>query len=130
MVNDPIGDMLIQVKNAALARKRSIELPLSKAKLAVAKILKDEGYLAAVEPVSVSEFPALKLELAYDDKTPVLTGVKRVSKPGLRQYIGKQDIRRVMGGMGVAILSTPQGVMTGKEAYKRGIGGEFICEVW
>lgn len=130
MVSDPIGDMLIQIKNAALARRREVKLPLSKAKRAVAEILKKEGYLTAVRETVTESRPTLHLELAYEDATPVLSGVKRVSKPGLRRYIGRQDIPRVMGGMGTAILSTPQGVMSGRDAQKQGVGGEFLCEVW
>jgi small subunit ribosomal protein S8 len=130
MTNDPIGDMLIQIKNAALARRREVVLPLSKAKRAVAAILKQEGYLASLKDSTRDGMPFLVLELAYADGTPVLTDVKRVSKPGLRRYIGKQDIPRVMGGMGMAILSTPKGVMSGKDAKKQGMGGEFLCEVW
>mgnify|MGYP001229783437 CR=1 FL=1 len=131
MVNDPIGDMLIQVKNAALARRKSVGLPQSKAKLAVAKILKDEGYLTSVDTKQEDGRPVLLLELAYQDAaTPVLSGVRRISKPGLRRYIGNRQIPWVMGGMGIAILSTPKGMMSGKDAKKQGLGGEFICEVW
>ena len=130
MVSDPIGDMLIQIKNAALARRREVTLPLSKAKRAVAVILKKEGYLSEGKESKEEGMPMLVVELAYDDTTPVLTGVKRISKPGLRRYIGRQDIPRVMGGMGTTILSTPQGVMSGNDAAKRGVGGEFLCEVW
>jgi small subunit ribosomal protein S8 len=130
MVNDPIGDMLIQVKNAALAHKRTIRMPASKAKLAVAKILKEKGYLSDCDMQKEGEWPVLTLTLAYEDKSPILSGVRRVSKPGLRRYVGKGEIPYVLGGMGIAVLSTPQGVMAGDEARKKGVGGELICEVW
>lgn len=131
MVNDPIGDMLIQIKNAALARRRNIGLPHSKAKFALANILKNEGYLSGVDTKQEDGRPVLMLELAYDNPaTPVLSGVRRISKPGLRRYVGKREIPWVMGGMGVAILSTPKGMMSGGEAKKQGLGGEFICEIW
>ena len=130
MVNDPIGDMIIQIKNAAMAGKRVIELPHSKLKRAIAKTLVDSGYLVSVSIVGDSPKQALRLHLAYDGKTAVLTDLRRVSKPGLRLYVGRDEIPRVVGGMGVAILSTSQGIMTGSEARKRGLGGELLCEIW
>lgn len=130
IVNDPVGDMLTRIRNAALARKKTVELPSSKLKLSVAKILFQEGYLVLVESFGQSPRPMLRLGLAYEGKEPVLTGIKRISKPGLRWYIGKKKIRSVMGGTGVAIVSTPRGVMTGKAAIGKGTGGELLCEVW
>lgn len=130
MVNDPVGDMLTRIRNAAMARSKVVEMPFSKLKLAVAKILIDEGYLLSAEKVG-NEFPiTLRLELAYSGKSPVLIGVKRVSKPGLRWYVGKKDLRVVMGGAGVSIVSTPMGIMTGKTAKAKGVGGELLCEIW
>lgn len=130
IVNDPIADMLIQIKNAALARKRNVELPFSKLKFAVAITLKKVGYLESVERIGEHPKEKLSIALAYQDEQTMLTDVKRKSKPGLRLYVGRDKIPTVVGGMGVAILSTPKGVMTGKEAKKQGIGGELLCEIW
>lgn len=130
MVHDPIGDMLTQIRNAALARKKAFELPFSHMKHDVALILKREGYVGDVTKVGTDPKSSLRIELRYDGKTSAITGIKRVSKPGLRWYVNKHTIPTVVGGMGVAILSTPQGIMTGKEARKRGIGGELLCTVW
>lgn len=130
MVNDPIGDMLIQIKNAALARNSEIELPHSKLKAALGKILLDEGYLASVEKVGIDPKANLRVGIRYVNGESVITGVKRVSKPGLRWYVNKDTIPQVVGGMGIAILSTPQGIMTGSDAKKKGIGGELLCKIW
>lgn len=130
MVNDPIGDMIIQIKNAAMAGKRVIELPHSNMKRAVAQTLVEAGYLTSVSVTGEAPKQALRLHLAYDGKSPVLTDLRRISKPGLRLYVGRNEIPRVVGGIGVAILSTSQGIMTGLEAKKRGLGGELLCEVW
>jgi len=130
MVNDPIGDMLIQIKNAVLARNRTVALPYSRLKHAVATVLADEGYVGGVEKTGAEPKTLLKMSIVYNGDAPVFTDCKRKSKPGLRVYVPKNAIPRVIGGMGMAILSTPQGVMTGKEAIKRGIGGELLCEVW
>jgi len=130
VINDPIGDMLTRIRNAAMARKKTVELPGSSVKHAVALILSKEGYLTHVEQAKTDHGMTLRLELAYEGKEPVLTGVKRISKPGLRWYVGKKKIPLVMGGTGIAIVSTPQGVMNGKDAHAKGIGGELLCEVW
>lgn len=130
MVSDPIGDMLAQIKNAALARKAEIMLPYSRMKKDVATILMTAGYVARVEKIGEEPKSQLRIVLSYDNGAPVLTGVSRKSKPGMRVYVGKDKIPTVLGGMGIAILSTPQGVITGKEAKKRGLGGELLCEVW
>lgn len=130
MVQDPIGDMLIQIKNAALARKAVIELPYSNMRLALGKILLDEGYITSIAKTGEDPKAGLRISVKYVDGIPTLTDVLRVSKPGLRYYINKHSIPTVVGGMGIAIVSTPQGLMTGKEAKKRGIGGELLCKVW
>jgi small subunit ribosomal protein S8 len=130
IVNDPIGDMLTRIRNAAMAKKKTLELPSSKLKVSVAKILFDEGFLTHVETTGNKPKETLHLAIAYEGKEPKLTGVKRVSKPGLRWYVGKKKIRPVMGGTGMSIVSTPNGVMTGRAAMKKGIGGELLCEVW
>jgi small subunit ribosomal protein S8 len=130
MVNDPIGDMLIQIKNAAAAENKVIEFPYSKLKMALGKILLEEGYIASVEKVGTDPKANLRVGIKYASGVSVITGVKRVSKPGLRWYVAKNKIPVVVGGMGVAILSTPQGIMTGTVAKKKGIGGELLCKIW
>lgn len=130
MVNDPIGDMLTRIRNAAMAHNRVIEVATSQLKLAVATLLSKKGYVKEVKVVGEGTGKLLHMELAYEGKEPVLIGVKRVSKPGLRWYVGKKKIPVVMGGAGISIVSTPKGVMTGKEAVKLGVGGELLCEVW
>lgn len=130
MVTDPIGDMISQIKNAFMARKGDVVLPHSRLKESVAKVLCDTGYLKFVETVGDNPKRELKLTLIYTNKIPALTDIKRKSKPGLRVYVGKNEIPSVISGLGVAILSTPQGVMTGTEAKKRNIGGELLCVVW
>lgn len=130
MVNDPIGDMLAQIKNAALIGKRKIVLPYSRVKQEVAQILVKEGYLASWEKDGEAPKFGLKLELKYEHKRSVITDIKRISKPGLRWYVNKQMIPKVLGGMGIAVLSTSSGIMTGREAHKKSIGGELLFEMW
>lgn len=130
MVSDPLGDLLIQIKNAALVGKSTITLPYSKMKMAVSKVLVSEGYLGEATKVGQPPKAQLRLELRYDGKTPAVTDVRRISKPGMRSYVRSHQIPLVVGGMGTAILSTPSGVMTGKMAKQKGIGGEFLCEIW
>jgi small subunit ribosomal protein S8 len=130
MVNDPIGDMLIQIKNAELAKNSVVELPYSKLKMALGKILLDEGYVASVEKIGTDPKANLRVGIKYVNGESIITGVKRISKPGLRWYVAKDKIPQVVGGMGIAILSTPQGIMTGRDARKKGIGGELLCKIW
>ncbi len=130
MVTDPIGDMLIQIKNASLARKATVLMPFSKTTFAVAKILAHEGYIKSVERMGTAPKYQMHMVLNYENDEPVITDVKRVSKPGLRRYVNRHMIPHVLGGMGIAILSTPKGIMTGDEAKKAGIGGELLCTIW
>ncbi len=131
MVNDPIGDMLARLHNAALVRHPQVVMPASKLRVAIARILKDEGFIDRLEVTRDRPQPALKLWLRYDEtRRPVLSGARRVSKPGRRVYAGKRDIPWVQQGLGVAIVSTTKGVMTGARAKKEGLGGEILCEVW
>lgn len=130
MVGDPIGDLIVQIKNAYRAGKASIVVPHSKLKEAVARILARERYLSDVRLTGEYPKKMLVLSLRYEGAKPVLTDVRRKSKPGLRTYVGVREIPTVLGGRGVAILSTPQGIMTGKEARKKHLGGELLCEVW
>ena len=135
MLSDPIADLLSGIKNAYLVDKEGIEVPYSKIKENLTKILVKKGYIKS----SKSNPPAggqssnkktLILTLKYKDKKPVLTNIKRISKPGVRIYVKKEKIPRVLSGLGTVILSTPKGLMTGKEARKKGLGGEVICEIW
>lgn len=128
-MTDPISDMLTRIRNASQALLSEVEISHSRLKECVARILKKEGYIAdcSVDGQAVKK---LKLKLKYQGRKGVIVGLKRVSKPGLRRYVGATEIPRVLGGMGVAILSTPRGVMTGAEARKQNIGGELICYVW
>jgi len=131
MMTDPISDMLMRIKNALMARQTTVVVPGSKLKLEIARILKDEGFIEDYRVVE--EKPQIKIEivLKYDEKKrPVIAGIKRVSKPGRRIYRGYKELPRVLDGMGMAIISTSQGIMTDHEARKRRLGGEVICEIW
>ena len=131
MTTDPIADLLTRIRNAARARHARVDLPSSKLKIEIARILKDEGYLANFKVVEEKGKKTLRVFLRYTpDRRSVITDLKRVSRPGSRRYIGKTEIRPVVGGMGISILSTPRGLMTGQSARKEGVGGELLCEVW
>ena len=131
MVNDPIADMLARLRNAAEIKHPQVLMPASKLRVAVAKILKDEGYIEKLEVTKDKPQPFLRVWLRYDtQKKPILSGVRRVSKPGRRVYAGTIDIPWVRHGLGVAIISTTRGVMTGTRAKRMGLGGEILCYVW
>jgi small subunit ribosomal protein S8 len=131
MTTDPIADMLTRIRNAVRARHPRVDLPSSKMKIEIARILKEEGYVSTYKVVDENKQKVLRVFFRYtSDKRSVLTDLKRVSRPGCRRYVGKDGIRPVVGGMGVAILSTPRGIMTGQSARKEGVGGELLCEVW
>jgi len=130
-VNDPIADMLTRIRNACMARHITVSMPVSKMKLAIADILKREGFIRGYEVQSGSPFNTLVLTLKYtNDRRPVITGLRRVSRPGLRVYTGRADIPRVRGGLGLSIISTPKGVLAGHEAWHEHVGGEVLCYVW
>lgn len=130
-VTDPIADMLTRIRNAVMVRHDSVLIPSSRMKLAIAKILKEEGFINDYEVVKGKTHKVIKIHLKYDDKNQtVLSGLDRVSKPGLRVYAGRGEIPRVYGGLGIAIISTSKGVMTGQQAWRQGIGGEVLCHVW
>ncbi|MBK9942612.1 MAG: 30S ribosomal protein S8 [Kouleothrix sp.] len=130
-VNDPIADMLTRIRNACMARHTSVAIPASKMKVAIAEILKREGFIRDFEVQKGQPADSIVLTLKYtNDRRPVITGLKRVSKPGLRIYTGRADIPRVRGGLGLSILSTPKGVMAGHEAWQQHVGGEVLCYVW
>jgi small subunit ribosomal protein S8 len=128
-MSDPISDMLTRIRNAGRALLPAVELPHSRMKESVAKILKSEGYVADVA-VEGNKIKKLKIHLKYQGKKGVIEGLKRVSRPGLRRYVGSTKIPRVLSGMGVSILSTSEGVMTGAQAKKKNLGGELLCYVW
>ena len=130
MVTDPIADMLTRLRNAAMAHHESVIVPASRMKLAVAKILKDEGFIEDYSVVKGEPQRMIKIVLKYIDKQPAFMGLERVSKPGLRVYAGKREIPRVYGGLGIAVMSTSKGIMTGQDAWKRNLGGEVLCYVW
>jgi len=126
---DPISDMLTRIRNASRALLPVVELPHSRTKESIAQIMKKEGYVADV--VVEGKVPkTLKIRLKYEGKKNVIEGLRRISKPGLRNYVGTTEIPRVRGGMGVAVISTPEGVMTGVQARKKNLGGEVVCHIW
>lgn len=130
-VNDPIADMLTRIRNACMARHTTVAMPSSKMKAAIAQILKSEGFIADFQVQSGKPSDTLLLTLKYtNDRRPVITGLKRVSRPGLRIYTGRADIPRVRNGLGLSILSTPKGVMAGHDAWNQHVGGEVLCYVW
>jgi small subunit ribosomal protein S8 len=131
MMTDPIADMLTRIRNATRAKHPRVDLPSSKLKIEIARILKEEGYLANFKVVDEKGKKALRVFLRYSaGRRSVITGIKRVSRPGSRRYVGNARIRSVIGGMGISILSTPRGLMTGFSARKEGVGGELLCEIW
>jgi len=130
-VNDPIADMLTRIRNACMARHTIVAMPSSKMKVAIAEILKREGFIRDFQIEEGQPFDTIQITLKYtSDRRPVITGLKRVSKPGLRIYTGRADIPRVRGGLGLSILSTPKGVMAGHEAWQEHVGGEVLCYIW
>lgn len=130
-VTDPIADLLTRVRNAGMARHESVLIPVSKMKQSLANILKEEGFIRDVETVKSGQWPMLRLRLLPSVRNQAsIRGLKRISRPGLRVYANRENIPRVYGGLGVAILSTSQGVMSGQDARNRGIGGEVLCYVW
>ena len=131
-MNDPIADMLTRIRNANTAKHDTVDVPSSKMKLAIANILLDEGYIKKLDVVEDGAFKNLHITLKYgaDRNDKVITGLKRISKPGLRVYAGKDELPKVLGGLGIAIISTNAGVITDKEARKAGVGGEVLAFVW
>lgn len=130
VMTDPIADMLTRIRNATIVKDKVVEIPSSKVKLELAKILKDEGYIQDCEFVDNGKQGAIRVYLRYNGKENVITGLKRISKPGLRVYAQKEEIPKVLGGLGIAILSTSKGIMTDRKARTEGIGGEVMCYVW
>ena len=131
VVNDPIADMLTRIRNAQVAKHDSVTMPASNMKKNIAKLLLEEGYIKSYEFIDDGLQGSIKITLKYlDKKQPVIVGLKRISKPGLRVYAACEDLPKVLGGLGIAIISTSKGVMTDKEARKENLGGEVLCYVW
>lgn len=131
MMTDPIADLLTRIRNGSRARKDRVDVPWSKVKERLTAVLVEEGYLKDYTVVGEGPKKEIRIGLRYDaQRRPVITGLKRVSKPGLRVYTGRADIPRVRGGLGLSILSTPKGVMAGHEAWQQHVGGEVLCYVW
>ena len=130
VLTDPISDFLTRLKNASRARNDEFTAPYSKIKAEIARILAEEGYIWSYEFDTTGKFPELRVKTKFVNTTPALTDLKRVSKPGLRRYVPAGEIPRVLGGMGISILSTPKGIMTGHKARKEKLGGELLAMVW
>ena len=129
-LSDPIADFLTRLRNAGTAKKTELIAPYSKIKAEIARILKQEGYISNYEVDTTGKFPQIKVTTKNHNRTSAITGLKRISKPGLRKYVGATEIPRVLGGMGISILSTPQGIISGREAKKQNVGGELLAIVW
>jgi len=130
-INDPIADMLTRIRNANMVRKDYVDVPASRMKIAIARILKDEGFIKYYKVMRSKSQGAMRIFLKYGpDKEPVLNGLVRISKPGLRRYVTKDEIPVVLGGLGLSILSTSQGILTSRACKEKGIGGELICSLW
>jgi len=130
-MTDPIADMLTRIRNAVAAKHDYVNVPASKLKVAIARVLKEEGFIRGFETMEEGLRKTLRIQLVYvGKKESLLSGIRRVSKPGLRVYVQNGEIPRVYGGLGIAIMSTPQGVMTGQQAWRQRIGGELLCYVW
>jgi len=131
MMTDPIADMLTRIRNAAAARKASVDIPWARQKQEIARVLVEEGYLGSATVEEAKPRKILRIELRYDpQRRPVITGIKRVSRPSLRVYVGVDDITAVRRGLGVNVLSTPKGVLVDRDAKREHVGGEVICTVW
>jgi len=131
MISDPIADMLTRVRNALQGRHAKVDVPASRLKMDIARILKDEGYILNYKLVEDGARKSIRIYLKYTPgNLPVISHIERVSRPGCRVYVGSQEVPRVLGGMGVNILTTPRGVMTGSSARKEGVGGEVLCQIW
>jgi small subunit ribosomal protein S8 len=130
-LTDPVADMLTRIRNAIRARHQKVDVPASKLKLEIARILKEEGYVSNFKATEEEGHKVIRIYLKYDNNNDaVISNVARVSRPGCRVYVRRTEIPRVLGGMGINILTTPRGVMTGRQARKQGLGGELLCEVW
>jgi small subunit ribosomal protein S8 len=131
MTTDPIADMLTRVRNALIARHQKVDVPASKLKAEIARILREEGYIVNFKMAEEGPSKVLKIYLKYTPANqPAISHIERVSRPGCRRYVSSKEIPRVLGGLGINILTTPKGVMTGRTARKEGVGGELLCQIW
>ena len=130
VVSDPIADMITRIRNANRARGSKVEVPSSKIKLEIARILKEEGFIRNYQYKEDNKQGVIAILLKYSERQRIITNLKRISKPGLRVYVNKDDVPEVLGGLGISILSTSKGIMTGREAKKRHFGGEVLCYIW
>ena len=130
-LTDPVADFLARIRNAIRARHQKLDVPASKLKAEIARILKEEGYIANYKAAEENGHQVIRVYLKYGaNNEGAIRDLKRISRPGCRVYVGRDEIKRVQGGLGISILTTPKGVMTGKRARREGVGGEFLCEVW
>ena len=130
-LTDPVADFLARIRNAIRARHQKLDVPASKLKVEIARILKEEGYIANYKAAEENGHNVIRVYLKYGSNSePAIRDLARISRPGCRVYIGRDEIKRVQGGLGISILTTPRGVMTGRQARREGVGGEFLCEVW
>ena len=130
-LTDPVADFLTRIRNSIRARHQKLDVPASKLKAEIARILKEEGYIANYKPTEEGGMKVLRVYLKYGaNNEAAIRDLARISRPGCRVYVGHDDIKRVQGGLGIAILTTPRGVMTGRQARREGVGGEILCEVW
>jgi small subunit ribosomal protein S8 len=130
-LTDPVADFLTRIRNSIRARHQKLDVPASKLKVEIARILKDEGYIANYKPTEENGQKVIRVYLKYGtNNEAAIRDLQRVSRPGCRVYVGRDEIRRVQGGLGISIMTTPKGVMTGRQARREGVGGEILCEVW
>ncbi len=130
MITDPISDMLTRIRNAQAVKKASLALPYSQIKFAIAKILEKEGFIVKALMTTESKFPMIQIDLKYTNNLPAIQSIQRISRPGRRVYTKSEDLRSILSGLGISIVSTSNGLMTNKEAHARHLGGEVICEVY
>jgi small subunit ribosomal protein S8 len=128
-LSDPIADMLTRIRNAQMAKRESVNIPFSKMKHSIALVLQEEGYIGSFQTTTINNMPNIQIDLKYYSGSPVIESIKRVSKPGMRIYKSVTNLQEVLGGLGISIVSTSKGIMTGRKAKKMGVGGEIICEV-
>ena len=130
-LTDPVADMLSRIRNAIRARHQKVDIPASKLKTEIARILKEEGFIANFKPAEEEGHKVVRVYLKYgNNNEAVISNIARVSRPGCRVYVGRDEIKRVQSGLGISIMTTPRGVMTGRQARREGVGGEILCEVW
>ncbi|MBN2241049.1 MAG: 30S ribosomal protein S8 [Acidobacteria bacterium] len=128
-MTDPVSDLLTRIRNASSARHDTVDIPSSKMKLEIARIMKEEGYISGFTRMQDDKQGMIRIQLKYAEKNPVISSLERISRPGCRVYVGKSEIPSVIGGLGICIISTSQGILTGKQAEQKGLGGELLCTI-